>query len=105
MIKILAKIDNFLQLTCVLLGILFLGNLREFDEHSCKFQYAFSFTHFSALLCAWGLNWMGCACDLCTLPNGEFLQWEGNGQGPYVGGSGMRWERLFSSCLARSFHS
>lgn len=105
MIKVLAKIDNFLQLTCVLLVILFLGDLGEFDEHSCKFQCALSFTHFSALLCAWGLNWMGCACDLSTLPNGEFLQWEGNGQAPWVRGSGMRWECLFSSRLAGSFHS
>lgn len=104
MIKILAKIDNFLQLTCEVL-VIFLGNLREFDEHGCKFQYALSFTHFSALLCAWGLNWIGCACDLCILPIGEFLQWEGNGQVPWVCGSGMRWECFFSSCLAGSFHS
>lgn len=40
MIKILAKIDNFLQLTCVLLVILFLGDLGEFDEHSCKLPWA-----------------------------------------------------------------
>lgn len=58
MIKILANIDNFLQLTSVLLVILFPGNLREFGERSCKFHCAFSFTHFFLLSSVPGV-WSG----------------------------------------------
>lgn len=105
MIKILAKIDNFLQLTSVLLVILFPGNLREFDEHSANFIVPLASHIFLLSSVPWGLIWMDWACDLCTLPSGEFLHWEGNGQAPWVGGSGMRRECLFSSCLPGSFHS